>query len=233
MYDSASPRSPASNDGSASSVLGMAVYGVRMLAPFYARDDLLYHWGLTNTILVARSRQTGRTSDCPPTTHRASTSCSRPSRACSGSTRRPPPRCSGCLASVIPFGSYLLTRRLTGRRDVALVAAVLTAFAGGFDLSADRLWVNSMFMVGQSFVPAYPRDLVFGLLPFAVLAFLRATDHDRRPLTSAVLAGVLLGLCGLIQIQLLLPIPGTLAFVVVVLGLRHRRRGGPYLPPWS
>ena len=55
------------------------------------------------------------------------------------------------------------------------MAATLTAFGGGFDVSADRLWVNSMFMVGQAFVPVYPRDLVFGILPFAILAFLSAT----------------------------------------------------------
>ena len=34
-------------------------------------------------------------------------------------------------------------------------------------------------MVGQAFYPIYPRDLVFGLLPFAMLAFLRATDGER------------------------------------------------------
>ena len=80
---------------------------------------------------------------------------------------------------VIPLGAYLLARRLTGRTDVALIAAALTAFAGGFDVSLDRLWVNSMFMVGQVVYPIYPRDLVFGLLPFAMLAFLRAADGGR------------------------------------------------------
>ena len=29
-----------------------AIHGARALAPFYAGGDLLYHWGLTNTILV-------------------------------------------------------------------------------------------------------------------------------------------------------------------------------------
>ena len=96
---------------------------------------------------------------------------------------------------VIPLGAYLLTRRLTGRADVALVAAALTAFAGGLDLANDRLWVNSMFLVGQVAYPIYPRDLVFGILPFAILAFVRATDGratslggmgvDRRRVCSA------------------------------------------------
>ena len=81
---------------------------------------------------------------------------------------------------VIPLGAYLLARRLTGRGDVALVAAALTAFGGGLDARNDRLWVNSMFLVGQVAYPIYPRDLVFGILPFAILAFLRATDGERR-----------------------------------------------------
>lgn len=130
---------------------------------------------------------------------------------------------------VIPVGAYLLTRRLTGRRDVALVAATLTAFGGGFDVSADRLWVNSMFMVGQAFVPVYPRDLVFGILPFAMLAFLNATEGQRRWLGWAVLAGALLGICGLIQIQLLIPVPLALTSLVVVTALRHRARIGTLL----
>ena len=29
-----------------------AIHGARVLAPFYVRGDLLYHWGLTNTILL-------------------------------------------------------------------------------------------------------------------------------------------------------------------------------------
>ena len=37
-----------------------------------------------------------------------------------------------------------------------------------------------MFLVGQVAYPIYPRDLVFGILPFAILAFVRATDGERR-----------------------------------------------------
>jgi hypothetical protein len=114
---------------------------------------------------------------------------------------------------------------LTGRGDVALVAAALTAFGGGLDLANDRLWVNSMFLVGQVAYPIYPRDLVFGILPFAILAFVRATDGERRRWGIwAVIAGVLLGLCGLIQVQLLLPIPVALATVAIARGWRDRSR---------
>ena len=205
----------------------VAIHGARALAPFYAGGDLLYHWGLTNTILVgtfpAEGPYLGLPAYYPPGFH----------LLLAGLTRllsTDLPTATAILGllwlPVIPLGAYLLTRRLTGRRDVALVAAVLTAFAGGFDLSADRLWVNSMFMVGQAFYPIYPRDLVFGLLPFAVLAFLRATDDGSRAWAWAALAGVLLGACGLLQIQLLIPIPLTLAFLVVVLGLRHRGFAG-------
>ena len=199
-----------------------AIHGARALAPFYAGGDLLYHWGLTNTILVGtfppEGPYLGLPAYYPPGFH----------LLLAGLTRllsTDLPTATAILGllwlPVIPLGAYLLTRRLTGRRDVALLAAVLTAFAGGFDLSADRLWVNSMFMVGQAFYPIYPRDLVFGLLPFAVLAFLRATDDGSRAWAWAALAGVLLGACGLLQIQLLIPIPVTLAFLVVVLGLRR------------
>ena len=203
----------------------IGIYGARALAPFYVRGDLLYHWGLTNTILLgsfpAEGPYLGLPAYYPPGFHMLLAGLSR-------LLSTDVPTATAVLGvlwlPVIPLGAYLLTRRLSGRRDVALLAAVLTAFAGGFDLSADRLWVNSMFMVGQAFYPIYPRDLVFGLLPFAILAFLRATDDGSRALGWAALAGVLLGVCGLLQIQLLIPIPVTLAFVVIVLGLRHEVR---------
>ena len=203
----------------------VAIHGARALAPFYVRGDLLYHWGLTNTILLgtfpAEGPYAGLPAYYPPGFHLLLAGIA-------GLLRTDAPTATAVLGllwlPVIPLGTYLLTRRLTGRRDVALLAATLTAFAGGFDLSADRLWVNSMFMVGQAFYPVYPRDLVFGLLPFAVLAFLRATDEGSRAVAWAALAGILLGVCGLLQVQLLIPIPVTLAFLVVMLGLRHEGR---------
>jgi hypothetical protein len=207
-----------------------AVYGVRLLAPVFARDDLLYHWGLTNTILLgefpAEGPYAGLPAYYPPGFHLLLAGLAR----LLGTDAPTATVVLGLIwLPVIPLGAYLLTRRLTGRRDVALVAAVFTAFAGGFDLSDGGLWVNSMFMVGQAFYPIYPRDLVFGLLPFAMLAFLRATDDDptgSRVVAWAALAGVVLGICGLIQIQLLIPVPFTLALLVVVVGLRHPGRWG-------
>jgi hypothetical protein len=112
---------------------------------------------------------------------------------------------------------------------VALIAAALTAFAGGFDVSNDRLWVNSLSMAGQVAYPVYPRDLVFGLLPFAMLAFIRAVDGGRRWLGWAALSGLLFGLCGLIQVQLLLPIPFALVAFVLVTAWRDPLRRRPAL----
>ncbi len=203
----------------------MAVHGARALAPFYARGDLLYHWGLTNTILLgtfpAQGPYAGLPAYYPPGFH----------LLLAGLTRllgTDAPTATALLGliwlPVIPLGTYFLARRLTGRRDVALVAAVLTAFAGGFDLSPDRLWVNSMFMVGQAFYPVYPRDLVFGILPFAMLAFLRATDDDSRSSRGPRSPVSCWASAAWIQIQPLIPIPISLAVLVIVLGLRHPGR---------
>ncbi len=116
---------------------------------------------------------------------------------------------------LLPIGTFLLVRRLTGRPWVAVLAATLTVFGGAYDLRPARLWVNSLFMAGHETYPLYPRDVVFALLPFAFLAFLRGITA-RRPLGAlgwALLAGGLLGACGLIQLQLLLPIPVALGAV--------------------
>ena len=206
-------------------LVAIAVYGARALAPFYVRGDLLYHWGLTNTILLgtfpAEGPYAGLPAYYPPGFHLLLAGVVR----LLGTDVATATALVGLLwLPVIPLGAYLLTRRLSGRRDVALLAAILTAFAGGLDLSADRLWVNSMSMVGQAFYPIYPRDLVFGLLPFAVLAFLRATDRESRAFAWAVLAGAILGVCGLFQVQLLIPIPASLAVLVVLIGLREPGR---------
>ena len=160
----------------------VVVHGWRALQPFFVRRRPPLPLGPDpHDPARARSRPKGRMPGCRPTTRRASISCSPAWPRSPGSTCRARRRCSGSLwLPVIPLGAYLLARRLTGRADVALVAAALTAFGGGLDLSNDRLWVNSMFLVGQVAYPIYPRDLVFGILPFAILAFLRATDGGRR-----------------------------------------------------
>ncbi|MEO8437929.1 MAG: hypothetical protein ABI562_05680 [Chloroflexota bacterium] len=208
-------------------VLGLVVvvHGWRVLRPFYVGGDLLYHWGLTHTILLGsfppQGPYLGLPVYYPPGFHLLLAGvASIPGLDVPSATVL----LSILWLPVIPLGAYLLARRLSGRGDVALVAAALTAFAGGFDLGNDRLWVNSMFMVGQVAFPMYPRDLVFGILPFAVLAYLRATDGGRRWLGWALVAGGLLGLCALIQVQLLLPIPFALAVVAIARAWRERGR---------
>ena len=209
-------------------ILGIVVvvHGWRILQPFFIGGDLLYHWGLTHTITLGtfppEGPYAGLPAYYPPGFH----------LILAGLGSVPGldvPTATALLGilwlPVIPLGAYLLTRRLTGRADVALVAAALTAFGGGLDLANDRLWVNSMFLVGQVAYPIYPRDLVFGILPFAILAFVRATDGERRRWGGwAVIAGVLLGVCGLIQVQLLLPIPVALATLAVARAWRDRSR---------
>jgi hypothetical protein len=210
--------------------LVLVVHGWRAILPFFVGGDLLYHWGLTHTILLgsfpAEGPYAGLPAYYPPGFH----------LILAALASLPGPDLPGATAllgfvwlPVIPLGAYLLARRLSGRADVALVAAALTAFGGGLDFSNDRLWVNSMFMGGQVASPIYPRDLVFGILPFAVLAFLRATDGGHRWTGWAVVAGGLLGLCGLIQVQLLLPIPFALAALAVARAWRDRGRVRPAL----
>ncbi len=211
-------------------ILGLVVvvHGWRATLPFFIGGDLLYHWGLTHTIQLgsfpAEGPYAGLPAYYPPGFHLIlATLASLPGLDVPGATAL----LGFVWLPVIPLGGYLLARRLSGRADVALVAAILTAFAGGFDVSNDRLWVNSMFMVGQVASPIYPRDLVFGILPFAVLAFLRSTDGGRRWMGWAIVAGGLLGLCALIQVQLLLPIPFALAALAAARAWRDRSRWRP------
>ena len=203
--------------------LVVVVHGWRALLPFYIRGDLLYHWGLTETIRLGafppEGPYPGLPAYYPPGFHLILAGLAQ----LPGLDVRSATMLLGILwLPLIPLGAYLLARRITRRTDVALVAAALTAFGGGFDVSLDRLWVNSLSMAGQVAYPVYPRDLVFGLLPFAMLAYIRAVDGGRRWLGWAALAGVLLGVCGLIQVQLLLPIPFALATYAVVVAWRTR-----------
>jgi hypothetical protein len=204
-------------------VLVVVVHGWRALLPFYIRGDLLYHWGLTHTILLGafppEGPYPGLPAYYPPGFHVLLAGLAQlPGLDVQSATML-----LGILwLPVIPLGAYLLARRITGRTDVALIAAALIAFGGGFDVSLDRLWVNSLSMAGQVAYPIYPRDLVFGLLPYAMLAFIRAVDGGRRWLGWAALTGVLLGVCGLIQVQLLLPIPFALATYALAVAWRSR-----------
>ena len=148
------------------------VDGARAFFPFYIRGDLLYHWGLARTILHGQfppgGPYEGLPAYYPPGFHLLLAAGSR----LSGLDVTAVTMILGLAwLPVLPLTTYLLARRLTGRPNVAILAAVLTAFGGGFDLSPDRLWVNSLFPSGQEAYPLYPRDLVFGLLPLAIWAF--------------------------------------------------------------
>ncbi|MFL5679379.1 MAG: hypothetical protein ACJ77B_02115 [Chloroflexota bacterium] len=131
---------------------------------------------------------------------------------------------------VLPLGTFVLTRHVTGRPWVALVAATLTVFGGAYDLGAGRQWVNSLFQSGQEAYPLFPRDIVFGILPFAVFAFLRSVEPRGRQgsvLKWALLAGLLFGLAGLIQVQLLLPLPIAILVTAIVVARRDPARRVP------
>ncbi len=199
------------------------VGGWRVFGPDWQGGDLLYHSALANAILRG---------DLPP------------GGAYQGLPAYYPPgfhaMAAGFMAvlgmafnhadqlltliwlPVLPIGTFLLVRWLTGRAWVAVLAATLTVFGGAYDLSAGRLWVNSLFMAGHETYPLYPRDVVFALLPFALLAFFKALVARgwRRAVGWAVVAGGLFGVCSLVQVQLLLPVPVALVVVAVVVAVR-------------
>lgn len=205
------------------------VHGWRVLGSAWQGGDLLYHSALANAVLRGElppgGPYAGLPAYYPPGFHVLLA-------AVMGLAGLDAAHADQLLTlawlPVLPIGTFLLVRRLTGRPWVAILAVALTAFGGAYDLNADRLWVNSLFMAGHEAYPLYPRDVVFGLLPFAVLAFLRALDAPggRTALGWTAVAGALLGVCGLVQVQLLLPIPFALAAVAVVVAVRHPARRG-------
>jgi len=188
-------------------VVSLTIDGARGFAPAFPGGDLLYHWGLTHGILRGElppgGPYQGLPAYYPPGFPMLLAAVSR-----IASITVPTATLILGLAwlPVLPLATFALAGHVAGKRDVALLAAALTVFAGAFDFGDDRLWVNSLFLVGHQFYPLFPRDVVFGLLPLGVLAFLRALDSERG-WGWAVVAGGLLGACALIQVQLLLPIP--------------------------
>lgn len=205
-------------------LVAVAVHGFRGFLPTYPGGDLLYHWGLTHGLLSGDfppgGPYQGLPAYYPPGFHVVLALTS----TVLGITVEVATGLLGVVwLPVLPLSTFLLARYLTGRAAVALVAATLTVFGGGYDFAADRLWVNSLFLVGHEAYPLYPRDIVFGLLPLGVYFFLRALDGPARWRWAAI-AGLLLGACGLIQVQLLLPIPFALATVAVAVGVRHPER---------
>ncbi len=201
------------------------VAGWRAFGPAWQGSDLLYHSALANAILRGElppgGPYAGLPAYYPPGFHLLAAGVMTVLGLDFTQANR---LLTLAWLPVLPLGTFLLMRWLTGRPWVALVAATLTVFAGGYDISAGRLWVNSLFMVGQEAYPLYPRDLVFGMLPFAVLAFLRALagPGPRRAVPWAVVSGVLFGACALTQVQLLLPLPIALAVGAVLVAATGR-----------
>lgn len=214
--------------------VGLAVVGLVVLATplFFQRwfgGDLLYHSGLTSAILrgefLPGGPYEGLPSYYPPGFH----------LVLAGIVRALGTDFEGAVRiltlawlPVLPVGTYVLTRHLTGRRDAALLATCLTLFGGAFDFSGERTWVNSLFMSGQAAPPVYPRDIVFGILPWALLASIRGLESTSEPgwryMPWAVAAGLLLGTAALTQIQLLLPVPFAIATVAVLRAVRPGAR---------
>jgi len=208
--------------------LALVLHGFRVLGNAWIGGDLLYHSALASAILRGEfppgGPYEGLPAYYPPGFHLLLAA----TMAVTGAGAGPADQLLHFLwAPVLPLATFWLTRWITGRDWVAVTAAALTLFAGGYDFQASRLWVNSLFLSGHDFYPLYPRDVVFALLPLGVLAFLRATASPAlggRWLAWALAAGVVLGICGLVQVQLLLPLPAALATFGVVVAWRRRGR---------
>jgi hypothetical protein len=204
------------------------VHGFRLLGPAFTGGDLLYHGALALSIvrdgLPLQGAYAGLPAYYPPGFHLA---LALPMALLGWSPLAADQLLFIVLLPVLPIGTYLLARRLTGRPWVAVLAAALTLFGGAYDLNPIRQWVNSLFLSGQASYPAYPRDLVFAVLPFAAWAFLRALGGDlatRRRIAWAALAGGLLGTAALVQVQLLLPVPFAFAAAALAVAIRDRNR---------
>jgi hypothetical protein len=210
--------------------VAVVVFGFRLLAPAYPGGDLLYHGalalGLVREGLPMQGAYAGLPAYYPPGYH-----------ALLGGLIEalgiPPVTAAAVifvlLLPVLPIGTYLLARRVTGRPWVAVLAVGLTLFGGAYDLNPGRQWVNSLFMGGHAAWTAYPRDLVFAILPFAAYAFVRALEPGpgpRRWLAWAAGGGLLLGAAALVQVQLLLPLPFALAATALVVALHDPSRRG-------
>ncbi len=214
--------------------LSAVIHGFRILSPAYPGGDLLYHGalalGLLRDGLPMEGAYAGLPAYYPPGFHLLLAGLI-------AGLGAPPVAAAGVLfvllIPALPLGTFLLARRLTGRPWVAVLAVALTLFGGAYDLSAGRQWVNSLFLGGHAAWTAYPRDLVFAILPFAAYAFVRALEaapsrppRSRRWLGWAAGAGLLLGAAALSQVQLLLPIPVAFTATAGVVAARDPERRG-------
>jgi hypothetical protein len=211
-------------------LLAEVLYGNRALSSGFLRGDLLYHSALASELLRGtyplEGPYLGLPAYYPPGFH----------LLLAGTMRLTGLNALGAVnlltilfMPVLPIGTFLLARSVTGRPWVALLAAAFTLFAGGLDFRAGRLWVDSLFIGGHNAWPIYPRDVAFGIIPFVLLAFLRAVDarRIRRAVPAAIACGVLAGVAGLVQVQMLVPIPVAMLVVAVWQGRRGTGRGGP------
>lgn len=214
--------------------LSAVVHGFRVFSPAYPGGDLLYHGalalGLLRDGLPLQGAYAGLPAYYPPGYHVLLAGLMAALGASPGTAAAV---LHLALLPALPVGTFLLARRLTGRPWVAVVAVALTLFGGAYDLNAGRQWVNSLFLGGQAAYPAYPRDLVFAILPFATYAFVRALEpapprptRARGSLAWAAAAGVLLGAAALVQVQLLLPIPVVFTATALVVAARDPGRRG-------
>lgn len=211
-------------------VLAAVVFGFRLLTPAYPGGDLLYHGALALDLardgLPMEGPYAGLPAYYPPGFHVLL-------GALVGGLDIAPVTAASILFVVflplLPLGTFLLARRLTGRAWVAVLAVALTLFGGAYDLNAARQWVNSLFVGGHAAWTAYPRDLVFAILPLAAYAFVRALEPGtagRRWLGWAAAGGILLGCAALVQVQLLLPIPAAFAATALAVAVRDPGRRG-------
>lgn len=222
-----SPRGPLTAVAGLLAAAGV-IFGFRLLSPAYPGGDLLYHGALALDLLRGglpmEGVYAGLPAYYPPGYHVLLA-------ALVGTLGIAPVDAAGvmfvALLPILVIGTYLLAARLTGRPWVAVLAVALTLFGGAYDLNPVRQWVNSLFMSGHAAWTAYPRDLVFAILPFAGYAFVRAMEPavpGRRTVAWAVVAGLLLGGAALSQVQLLLPIPFAFAVTAVVAARDPSRR---------
>lgn len=211
-------------------VLAAVVFGFRLLAPAYPGGDLLYHGALALDLvrdgLPTEGPYAGLPAYYPPGFHVLLGTII-------GALDVAPVTAAAILfvllLPVLPVGTFLLAGRLTGRPWVAVLAVALTLFGGAYDLNAARQWVNSLFEGGHAAWTAYPRDVVFAILPLAAYAFVRALEplaRGRRWVGWAAAGGLLLAGAALVQVQLLLPIPSAFAATALVVAIRDPARRG-------
>lgn len=103
------------------------------------------------------------------------------------------------FAPLLPLVCYWAARSLRFDRSSALVGAVLGSFAGGWKIAEDRVWVDSLFVGQHNFLPLFPRDIAFLLLPLGLVLVYRAVVQAWW--TGGLLAGAVFALMVLAHTQ--------------------------------